>query len=117
MTRADSLRQLPLAPRTTQIVGQLVLVSGDTVFIMPPGGVMPVAVLQSALRTADQSRGYSRVRSALRQGFAAGVLWALMGYSDAANGSRAFAWGGAGLGLGMIVGAVRPYEQWERVRR
>ncbi len=120
LTLGDSLRSAPFAPRVKYLVGQLVRTSGDTLFVIPAGAVTPSAMLFETVRRTERSRGASAVRSALQQGLFAGSMIALFKYTgQQSNGRRTgdvIAWGAAGASFGAIVGAVRPYEQWQRVR-
>lgn len=120
LTLPDSLRVAPLAPRATALVGHLVRTSGDTLFVLPPGAVVPTAVRLTAVRGVEQSRGASRLRSALQQGVIGGLTWGLLTYAiqrgDGNRARNALAWGAGGLSFGGALGSIRPYEQWRRVQ-
>jgi hypothetical protein len=118
LTLADSARQAPLGPQAAALVGTLARASADTLYVVPAGTVTPAAIPRSAVRALFVSRGVSRRRSAVEQALIGGVTWALLTYatggSEGAPARRVAAYGAAGVGVGAVLGAVRPYERWRR---
>jgi hypothetical protein len=119
LTLADSVRPAPLAPRAAALVGTLARATADTLYVVPAGAATAAAVPRRAVRVLSVSRGVSRPRSALEQAVVGGVTWALLAYAaggtDGAPARRVAAYGAAGVGVGAVLGAVRPYERWRRV--
>jgi hypothetical protein len=115
----DSLRQTPLAPRKHFVTGQFVRATADSVYLQMSGST-PFAVARAGV-PMWVSRGASRGQSALRAGAALGLISAAAVYTDGRQGryhqnSDALVAGAIGLGVGVIVGAVSPWERWSRLR-
>ena len=116
----DSLRQGPLAPRRHFVTGQFVRATADSVYLQM-SGTAPFGVARAGV-PIWVSRGASRGRSATRAGAALGLFSAAIIYTDGRQGryhqtSDALVGGAVGLGVGLIVGAVSPWERWHRLRR
>jgi hypothetical protein len=117
----DSLRQGPVFPARQTVVGRFVRATADSVWLRP-AGASEFGVARSAITGASVSRGNSRLRSALMFGLGAGFSLALGVAVDQIDTKREHrardTWiaGGVGLGGGMIVGALSPYEHWRGVR-
>ena len=117
----DSLRQGPVLPARQSIMGLFVRATADSVWIRPDGA-SGLAVAHHAITRASVSRGTSRVRSALTHGlawglgFAASVALDQLDEDHEHKGRDALIGAGVGLGAGALLGAVRPYEHWRRVR-
>ena len=114
----DSLRQAPLAPRKQFVTGQLVRATADSVYLQMSGAA-PVGVALAGV-PMWVSRGASRGYSALLAGAAFGLLSAAVVYTDGSQGryhqtSDAMVGGAIGLGVGVIVGALSPWERWRRL--
>lgn len=118
LTLADSVRQAPLGPRAASLVGTLARATADTLYVVPAGAAAPAAVPRRAVRALFVSRGVSRPRSAAEQALIGGVTWALLTYAtggaEGAPARRVAGYGAAGVGVGAVLGAVRPYERWRR---
>jgi hypothetical protein len=109
----DSLRQSPLSPRTRFFVGQFVRATPDSIYLQVHGSA-PFGIARDGVRMWT-SRGASRGRSALWAGAYLGLLGA---YTQLIDGERseALVVGGIGLGVGVVVGALSPWERWRRLR-
>ena len=115
----DSLRQQPLAPRKHFVTGQFVRATADSVYLQLSGAA-PFGVARAGV-PMWVSRGASRAHSALRAGAALGLFSAAVTYTNGRQGrshqtSDAMVGGAIGLGVGVIVGAVSPWERWRRLR-
>lgn len=115
----DSLRQVPLARRQQFVTGQFVRATADSVYLQMSGSA-PFGVARAGV-PMWVSRGASRGHSALRAGAALGLFSAAVVYTDGRQGryhqtSDAMVGGAIGLGVGVIVGAVSPWERWRRLR-
>ena len=115
----DSLRQVPLASRKQLVTGQLVRATADSVYLQMSGSA-PFGVARAGV-PMWVSRGASRGQSALLAGAALGLFSAFVVYTDGEQGryhqtSDAMVGGAIGLGVGIIVGAVSPWERWRRLR-
>lgn len=117
----DSLRQGPVFPARQMVVGQFVRANADSVWIRPTGA-SEFSVARQTIKRARVSRGTSRARSALAFGFGLGFSFATAVAIDQIDSDRdhrardAWTAGGVGLGAGMIIGAISPYEHWRGVR-
>lgn len=114
----DSLRQSPYMSRSRSITGTLARATSDTLWLHV-AGPDTVRVPRTTLRRMEVSRGASRVRSALEQGFAVALTFGLAAYvaaDDSDERRENFAIVGSTAILAAIIGAVRPYERWRRVR-
>lgn len=117
----DSLRQDPIFSPRQWIVGQFVQATADSIWIQPFGAA-PLGVAKSYIKTARVSRGMSRWRSALTTGFAWGFGFAAAVAVDQLDenqdheGRNILVGAGVGAGAGMLLGVVRPFEHWRRVR-
>jgi hypothetical protein len=116
---SDSLRQQPLAQRKQFVIGQFVRATADTVYLQMSGAA-PVGVARSGV-PMWVSRGASRGHSAFLAGTALGLIGAAVTYTNGEQGryhqtSDAMVAGAIGLGIGVIVGAVSPWERWRRLR-
>ena len=120
VTLADSLRAAPIAPRRTVLVGTVARMTAESLTVLPPGASTATSLPRSAVRGLAVSRGVSRWRSAGQQALVAGLAGSVAGYAAAHRErgglGRAAAWGSLGAPLRAMVGALRPYEQWRRVR-
>jgi len=115
----DSLRQVPFASRKQFVTGQFVRATADSVYLQMSGSA-PFGVARAGV-TMWVSRGASRGQSALLAGAALGLLGAFVAYTDGEQGryhqtSDAMVSGAIGLGVGIIVGALSPWERWRRLR-
>lgn len=114
----DSLRQAPFSPRKQFVVGQFVRATEDSVYLQMVG-TSPFGVARGGV-PMWVSRGASREHSALRAGAGLGLLAAAVVYTDGRQGryhqtSDAMVGGAIGLGVGLIVGALSPWERWRRL--
>jgi hypothetical protein len=115
----DSLRQGPFAPRKHYVTGQFIRATADSVYLQMSGAA-PFGVARAGV-PMWVSRGASRSHSALRAGAALGLFSAAVTYTDGRQGryhqtSDALVGGAIGLGVGVIVGALSPWERWRRLR-
>ena len=114
----DSLRQAPFTPRKQFVIGQFVRATADSVYLQM-AGASPFGVARAGV-PMWVSRGASREHSALRAGAALGLLAAAVVYTDGRQGryhqtSDAMVGGAIGLGVGLIIGALSPWERWSRL--
>jgi hypothetical protein len=97
--------------RLRQVEGTMLAIGADTIHLAVSSGESPAALPRILIHSVERSRGINRSDSAYDaalMGGGVGVL--LMGlFDDPVNW---FVWGG-GYVIGAVVGAVRPYEQWE----
>jgi hypothetical protein len=115
---ADSLRQEVFLPRTRSLIATLARATPDTLWLHA-GGPDTMRVPRSTVRSLDVSRGASRASSALEQGIAVAAIFGIPLYAaadDRDERRRAVAIVGSTAVLAAIVGAVRPYERWRRLR-
>ena len=115
---ADSLRQEPFLRRTRSVIGTLARATPDTLWLHV-GGPDTVRIPRTDLRSIDVSRGASRASSAFEQGIAVAAIFGLPLYSaadDRDERQRAVVIVGSTAALAAIIGAVRPYERWRRLR-
>ena len=115
---ADSLRQEPFLPRTRSFIGTLARATPDTLWVHV-AGPDTIRVPRSTVRGMEISRGASRASSALEQGLAVALIFGIPLYAaadDRDERQRAIAIVGSTAVVAAIVGAVRPYERWRRVR-
>ncbi|MGV3708591.1 MAG: hypothetical protein ACO1Q7_07095 [Gemmatimonas sp.] len=112
----DSLRQGPVSPARQILVGTLIRTTNDSVWLQPRGAAA-FSVSRAAIRGARASRGVSRVRSAVTFGVGLGLT--AVAFQLAKNDSHddVFGVGGVAFGVGAVLGASSPFEQWRRVRR
>jgi hypothetical protein len=121
LTMRDSLRQGPIFPARQIVVGQFVRATLDSVWLRP-AGASEFSVARIAIKRASESRGASRLRSALTFGASLGFGFAAAVAIDQIDSDRdhrtrdALIAGGVGLGAGLVVGALSPYEHWRSVR-
>jgi hypothetical protein len=125
LSLVDTLPQeSSLAWRRQRLLGTLEAVRGDTLAVRPYGALAPALVDLGTVRRAEVSRGASRWRSIVGQGLGFGII--ALTTADIINTSRGrqegltrqeYGWGTAGLTLGAVLGAVRPYEHWRRIER
>jgi hypothetical protein len=117
----DSLRQGPVLSPRQMVVGQFVRATADSVWIRPHGAAA-LGITRPFIKTASVSRGTSRWRSALLLGgtwglcFAAGVAVDQSDEAQEHEGRNVLVGAGVGLGAGVLLGTVRPFEHWRRVR-
>ena len=114
----DSLRQAPYTSRSRSLIGTLARGTSDTLWLHV-AGPDTVRVPRSTVRWMEVSRGASRLSSALEQGFFVAVIFGLPAYGaadDRDEKREAVAIVGGTAVLAAIIGAVRPYERWRRVR-
>ena len=115
---ADSLRQEPFLPRTRSFVGTLARGTPDTLWVHV-AGPDTIRVPRSTVRGMEVSRGASRGGSALEQGLAVALIFGIPRYAaadDRDERQRAIAIVGSTAVVAAVVGALRPYERWRRVR-
>jgi hypothetical protein len=118
----DSLRQEPILPARQLMVGQFVRATADSVWLRSTGA-SEFSVARLNIKRASVSLGASRLRSALTFGaglaFGFGVAVALDQSDEGHDHRTRDAWtaAGVGLGAGIIVGALSPYEHWRLIRR
>ena len=115
----DSLRQAPFIPRKQLVTGQFVRATADSVYLQISGAA-PFGVARAGV-PMWVSLGASRIHSALQAGAAMGLISAVVVYTDGPKGryhqtSDAMVGGAIGLGMGLIIGAVSPWERWRRLR-
>ena len=118
ITVADSLRQSPYMARSTSLTGTLARATPDTLWVHV-GGPDTVRVPRSTLRRMEVSRGASRLSSVLEQGFFVALAFGVPAYAaadDSHEKRQAVAIVGGTAVLAAIIGAVRPYERWRRMR-
>ena len=118
VTIPDSLRQDVFLPRARSFVGTLARSTTDTLWL-DIGSPDSVRVARTTLRRLEVSRGASRVSSALEQaiGFGAAAYLLVHSISDQPDRrERATAIGLTAAGVAGLVGALRPFERWKRVR-
>ena len=114
----DSLRWAPYAPRSRSFIGTLQRGTSDTLWLHV-AGPDTVRVPRSTVRRMEVSRGASRTSSALEQGLFVAVIFGSLAYraaDDSHEKRQAIAIVGSTAVLAAIIGAVRPYERWRRVR-
>ncbi len=122
----DSVRQAPLQPRQQALLGTVVRIGGDSLYVAVPGSAGALAVPRGSLRGLSVSRGVpSRPESALWQGLGwavGGALTFLIAHQmdddeerfDSA-GEAAAVGAGIGFGIGALLGAISPSERWRRI--
>ena len=117
---ADTVRQVPIGFSRHQLVGQLLADSSGAFHLRLPTGDL-VSVQQSAVKGAWTSSGVSRGRSVLAMGGSLALTGFFVGgggWRQRDSDTRGRLIGTAiGAGVGAIVGVLRPYEFWRRVRR
>jgi len=117
---ADTVRQVPIGFSRQQLIGQLLADSSGAFHLRLPTGDL-VSVRQSAVKSAWTSSGVSSGRSVLATGGSlalTGLLVAGGGWRQRDSDARERLIGTAiGAGVGAIIGVLRPYEFWRRVRR
>jgi hypothetical protein len=105
--------------------GRVAGLASDTLYLAVTDSVGPLAIPRQAIQRLDHSRGVpSRASSALMRGLRAGLASALLLVafnelnqgSDWSAGEAALVGGAVGLGVGGLVGALRPEERWRQVR-
>ncbi len=122
LTIRDSLRQTPIWPSRQVIVGQFMRATSDSVWIRPVGA-SEFSVATRSITRAQESRGASRLRSALTYafgcgfGFAAAVAIDRIDTDHEHKGRDVLIAGGVGFGGGLIIGAISPYEHWRTLKR
>ena len=115
---ADSLRQEPFLPRTHRFIGTLARATPDTLW-MHVAGPDTLRVPRSAVRGMEISRGASRAGSALEQGLAVALIFGIpmrAAADDEDERRRALVIVGGTAVVAAVVGALRPYERWRRLR-
>lgn len=115
---ADSVRQQPFLPRTRSFIGTLARATQDTLWVHV-AGPDTVRVPRSTVRGVEASRGVSRVGSALEQGLSVAAIFGIPLYAaadDRDERQRAVVIVGGTAVVATVVGALRPYERWRRVR-
>ena len=122
----DSVRQAPLQPRRQVLLGSVVRIGADTLYVAVPGTTGALAVPKDSLEGLSVSLGVpSRTESALRRGVewaVGGALAFLVAHQTADDkefgsaGEAAAIGAGVGFGIGAIVGAISPSERWRRIR-
>src|SRR5687768_15524492 len=115
---ADSLRQEPFRPRTRSFIGTLVRAMPDTLWLHV-AGPDTIRVPRATVRGMEISRGASRVGSALEHGLTVAFIFGPALYAaadDQYERQRTVAIVGGTAVVAAVIGAVRPYERWRRVR-
>ena len=123
----DSVRQAPLQPRRQLLLGSVVRIGADTLYVAVPGTTGALAVPKDSLEGLSVSLGVpSRPESALRRGIelaAGGALAFLVAHQTddddehfGSAGEAAAIGAGIGFGIGAILGAISPSERWRRIR-
>ena len=119
ITLPDSARQTPLTLRVQSVIGTVARTTSDTLWLQVASRDT-VRVPRAALRRVEVSRGVSRARSALEFGFGiglgVGLASAFGAYGDDHRGDDAIVIGAVTAAFGGVLGALRPYERWRRVR-
>ena len=118
VTIPDSLRQDVFLPRARSVVGTLARATPDTLWL-EIGSPDSVRVARTVVRRLEVSRGASRVESALQQGIGFGVMSYILVHSLSDRSDRrdrAMKVGLTAAGVAGLVGALRPFERWRRVR-
>ena len=115
---SDTVRLVPIGFSRHQLTGQLLADSSGAYHLRLPTGDL-VSVRQSAVKNAWTSSGVLRGRSVLATSFSFAVGGGIVGGSGwQQDNTRERLIGTAiGAGVGAIIGALRPYEFWRRVRR
>lgn len=115
---SDSLRAMPFSRPLQGINGSFVRATTDSIWLQPIDA-SSIAVSRAAVRATFVSRGASRSRSAVAFGFAVAIPVALIqvAYDRERSTRDKFAITGLSLGLGAVLGAISPYEQWRRLRQ
>lgn len=113
--------------RTQLVRGEVTRIVTDTIYVRPAPALGSLAVPTASVRRLDVSLGPPRrSSSALVRGIEHAVVFALAGVLLYSEGEREFgvtsrseaAALGAGVGLvgGAVIGALAPFERWQRVR-
>jgi hypothetical protein len=112
--------------RAHLIRGRITGLVPDTLYLAVTDSVGPLVIPRSLVQRLDISRGApSRGVSALQRGLIFGVANALaalvaFGINDEPDGidsrDAALVWGGSGLVIGGVLGALYPRERWKRVQ-
>lgn len=107
------------------LVGQVVAVTLDSLSLRIHPDASPVSVAISSVKRLERSRGVRPIATrALQSGALAGFAGAIqMPHADLGNddamfgsvGSAALVGAAIGTGLGIIMGAILPQEQWEHL--
>ena len=117
---ADSLRPGSFSARRQQIIGNLVRQTPDSLYLRMRGAE-PFAIERAVVHRIDISEGATRARSAAVQGLGLGAVAAAFTFlgnlSSDDRGKRTLSAGAIGLGLGAVLGAISPFETWDRVRQ
>jgi hypothetical protein len=113
-------------PRGHELRGRITALSPDTLYLAVTDSLGPLAIPRRLVQRLDVSRGVpSRGLSALQRGAVSGVTGALtgliaFGIDDEPDGvdaeTAALVWGGVGVVMGGVIGALYPRERWKRVR-
>ena len=115
----DSLWQDPLAPASLTIDGDLVRITRDSVYMRLHRST-PFGLARRDVKKLSISQGVSRPRSAIFFGIGLGILsgaaYALSNIGVHHRKPNAWEIAGIGFGVGAVIGAVSPYEDWRRVR-
>jgi hypothetical protein len=115
----DSVRLVPIGVNRHRLTGVLLADSAGAYQLRLPTGDL-VALRHEAVQRAWSSHGVSRGRSAL----ALGASFAFTGYllgggfrsGDVTTRDRTIGTA-VGVGVGVLLGIIRPFETWRRVRR
>jgi hypothetical protein len=106
----------------SRLVGDVIGVSADTLYIQPHPDVGAVAIPRRAAGSLYTSRGRSRWRSAISYGVTGalvGVVWGNAMYDFGPHSSRADVIGTHALmaaGAGIFTGLLWPRESWRSAR-
>ena len=114
----DSLRATPFAPRERALIGTVVRLTDDTL-VLQMTAADTVRLHRAVIRQIAVSQGAARGRSAMEQALSAGIAFGSAAYlstdrrrtgrSEGALGAAL-----AGVGVGALLGTLRPYERWPR---
>ena len=118
VTIPDSLRPDVVQPRARSVIATLARATPDTLWL-EIGSPDSVRVARTTVRRLEVSRGASRVESALQQGFVFGAMGYMLVHSISDHPDkreRALRVGLTAAGVAALLGAVRPYEHWRRLR-
>ena len=117
ITVPDSVRQAPLTPRSRTVIGTMARATTDTLWLHV-AGPDTVRVPRSALRRIYVSRGVSRSRSAVEQGLFMASIGLSLGVAanDGELRRESIGIGAVVAALGAFMGALSPYEHWQKVR-
>lgn len=115
VTLPDSLRQFIVGPKVQSLHATLTGITADSLYLRI-GISTPFPVARSNIRGIFLSRGVQRGRSALAMASFTALFASVMTQREDRFSVKALQVGGSAT-LGAILGAVRPFESWKRVKR